>query len=319
VRVGLVLGAGGATGGAFHAGVLAALEAGIGWDPRRADVILGTSAGSIAGAMLRAGFSAADGAARLSGAPLSAEGAARLRSIGLPPGPPPPAGRPGSRSWFGPSAPAVLLAAARRPWDVRPMAVMAGLMPEGPVPTTVISDGVTAMLGDGWPARPLWIAAVRLDDARLVVFGQAGAPDATPAEAVAASCAIPGWFAPVRIGGARYVDGGAHSLTNVNRLARAGLDLVIVSAPMGRAGRRGYNGAFRQAARAQLIMEAEVLRRKGVAVVAFQPTVADQAVMGPNAMDASRRAAVVHQVRNSTLARLARPDLARRLDVLSRN
>jgi NTE family protein len=319
VRVGLVLGAGGATGGAFHAGVLAALEAGIGWDPRKADVILGTSAGSIAGTMLRAGFSAADGAARLSGAPLSAEGEARLRSMGLPPGPPPPASPPGSRSWFAPSAPAVLLAVARRPWDVRPMAVMAGLMPEGPVPTTVISDGVAAMLGERWPARPLWIAAVRLDDARLVVFGQAGAPDATPAEAVAASCAIPGWFAPVRIGGARYVDGGAHSLTNVSRLARAGLDLVIVSAPMGRAGRRGYNGAFRQAARAQLIMEAEVLRRKSVAVVAFQPTVADQAVMGPNAMDASRRAAVVDQVRNSTLARLARPDLARRLDVLSRD
>jgi NTE family protein len=199
---------------------------------------------------------------------------------------------------------------------MRPLAVMAGLMPEGPVPTTVISDSVTAMLGDHWPAQSLWIAAVRLDDARLVVFGRADAPDATPAEAVAASCAIPGWFAPVRIGGSRYVDGGVHSLTNVNRLARADLDLVIVSAPMGRAGRRGYNGAFRQAARAQLTMEAEVLRRRGVSVVAFQPTVADQAVMGPDAMDASRRAAVVQQVRTSTLARLGRPDVARRLDVL---
>ena len=54
-RIGLVLGAGGVIGHAFHAGVLAALADDTGWDPRRADVIVGTSAGSIAGALLRAG------------------------------------------------------------------------------------------------------------------------------------------------------------------------------------------------------------------------------------------------------------------------
>jgi NTE family protein len=320
-RIGLVLGAGGATGGAFHAGVLAALETATGWDPRTADIILGTSAGSIAGAMLRAGFSTADAAARLSGAPLSPEGAARFRAAGLRTGPPPAAGRPGARSWLSPSAPAVLVAAARRPWAVRPMAVMAGLIPAGVVPTTVISDNVGALLGDQWPAASLWVAAVCLDDARLVVFGQegAGSPPATPGEAVAASCAIPGWFAPVRIGDRRYVDGGAHSLTNLSRLSGAGLDLVVVSAPLGRAGRRGYNGAIRQAARVQLAMEAEVLRRRGVPVVAFQPTAEDQAVMGPDAMDAGRGAAVVHQVRSSTLARLRRPEMVRRLEALTRS
>jgi NTE family protein len=196
---------------------------------------------------------------------------------------------------------------------------MAGLIPEGPVSTRAISDAVGAMLGNRWPGQALWIAAVRLDDARLVVFGRAGAPTATPAQAVAASCAIPGWFAPVRIGEQRYVDGGAHSLTNLSRLAGAGMDLVIVSAPLGRAGRRGYHGALRQAARAQLAMEAEVLRRRGIPVVAFQPTEADQSVMGPDAMDASRRAAVVRQVRRSTLTRLRQPDVARRLQALSRS
>jgi len=48
-KVGLVLGAGGIAGGAFHAGVLAALEEATGWDPRRAALVVGTSAGSIAG------------------------------------------------------------------------------------------------------------------------------------------------------------------------------------------------------------------------------------------------------------------------------
>jgi NTE family protein len=316
-RIGLVLGAGGATGGAFHAGMLAALEEGTGWDPRRAEVILGTSAGSVSGAMLRAGFSGADLAARLENRPLSPEGAALLQSIGLPPGAPPAAARPRGSSRLGPANPAVLLAAARRPWAVRPMSVMAGLIPAGPVPTRMIADAVGAMLGDRWPTRPLWITAVRLDDARLVVFGRPGAPAATPAQAVAASCAIPGWFAPVRIGEKRFVDGGAHSLTNLSQMAGTGVDLVIVSAPLGRAGRRGYHGALRQAARAQLAMEAEVLRRRGIPVVAFQPTEADQSVMGPDAMDASRRAPVVNQVRRSTLTRLGQPEVARRLKVLS--
>src|SRR5690349_19155028 len=58
VRVGLVLGAGGVVGHAFHAGVLAALEDVAGFDARDADLIVGTSAGSVVGALLRAGFRA---------------------------------------------------------------------------------------------------------------------------------------------------------------------------------------------------------------------------------------------------------------------
>jgi NTE family protein len=180
----------------------------------------------------------------------------------------------------------------------------------------MISDPVRAVLGDRWPLATLWVTAVRLDDARLVVFGRAGAPAATPGQAVAASCAVPGWFAPVRIGGVRYVDGGAHSLTNLSRLARADLDLVVVSAPMGRTG-PGGQGALRQVARAQLAMEVEVLRRRGLRVVTFQPTAEDQAVMGPDAMDGGRRAAVVRQVRASARAWLRRPDVASRLAPLT--
>jgi NTE family protein len=42
----LVLGAGGPVGSAFHAGVLRALAESCGWDPRRAELIIGTSAGA---------------------------------------------------------------------------------------------------------------------------------------------------------------------------------------------------------------------------------------------------------------------------------
>src|SRR6478672_1884140 len=68
-RVGLVLGGGGAVGAAYHAGALAALEHDLGWDARNADVILGTSAGSLVGALLRLGVPATDLAALTVGAP----------------------------------------------------------------------------------------------------------------------------------------------------------------------------------------------------------------------------------------------------------
>jgi NTE family protein len=314
-RIGLVLGAGGATGGAFHAGVLAALEEGTGWDPRTAVIVLGTSAGSVTGAALRANLSAADLAARTEGSPLSAEGAALIRAASLSPQIPAPSARPALRWHVGPAAPQVLFAAARRPWATRPTAVVAGLLPQGTLPTSMISDGVAALLGDRWPDKPLWIAAVRLREGRLVVFGRDG-PSVRPADAVAASCAIPGWFAPVVINGERYVDGGVHSLTNAAELADVPLDLVVVSAPLGHAGWRGLHGATRRAARLQLSLEVQRLRRNGVAVLALQPTREDQLAMGRNAMDASRRAAVVRRARASTLARLDRPDIREAFDVL---
>ena len=48
---------------AFHAGVLLALHHDLGWDARDADVIVGTSAGSIVGALLRVGVTPEDLAA----------------------------------------------------------------------------------------------------------------------------------------------------------------------------------------------------------------------------------------------------------------
>src|SRR5438067_373031 len=63
MKVGLVLGAGGAAGAAYHGGTLLALEHDLGWDPRSADVIVGSSAGSVVATLLRAGLTADDLAA----------------------------------------------------------------------------------------------------------------------------------------------------------------------------------------------------------------------------------------------------------------
>src|SRR6187401_255765 len=55
MRVGLVLGAGGIQGGAWLTGGLDALAEETGWDPTEADYVVGTSAGSMIGALCASG------------------------------------------------------------------------------------------------------------------------------------------------------------------------------------------------------------------------------------------------------------------------
>src|SRR3954463_3379794 len=74
-RVGLVLGGGGVVGQAYHSGVLAVLQHDFGFDARTADMIVGTSAGSITGTLLRLGVSPEDLAAWTGKAPLSRDDA----------------------------------------------------------------------------------------------------------------------------------------------------------------------------------------------------------------------------------------------------
>src|SRR3954462_4713486 len=56
MKVGLVLGAGGVVGAAWLIGALEALAAETGWDPSSADYVVGTSAGSVVGALIAEGI-----------------------------------------------------------------------------------------------------------------------------------------------------------------------------------------------------------------------------------------------------------------------
>jgi NTE family protein len=322
-RIGLVLGAGGVVGHAYHAGVLDGLCDATGWDPRDAEVIVGTSAGSVVGALLRAGFSARDLAARSTGEPLSPEGA-ELLARSEPAGGPArlPSRPPGRRGVPRMASPALLMRAALRPfWMNRPGVMLAGALPAGAVPTELVAAGFRPLFGADWPARDLWLTAVRLRDGRRVVFGRDGGPPAHVADAVAASCAIPSFFAPVTIGGVDYVDGGAHSPTNADLVAEHDLDLVIVSSPMSVAGNRlrpSLDLPARRLCRFYLGQEAARIRRRGVPVVAFQPTGDDLRLMGMNAMDPSRRAPVTRQARESAIKKVQRADVRAVLGALSR-
>jgi len=314
-RVGLVLGAGGMIGHAYHAGVLAALEDQLGWDARDASLIVGTSAGSVVGSILRAGIGARDLAARSTGEPLSPEAAHLVaRSEAATPAGPPLRPRR-ARGLPRMAAPGMVARAVLRPfWWNRPGVVLAGAIPAGRVPTEWVSAGIRVLYGDAWSERPLWIAAVRLGDGRRVVFGRDHGARPSVADAVAASCAIPGFFEPVTIDGERYVDGGAHSPTNADLVANEDVDVVIVSSPMSVAGsgsrrRPPIDAPARRLCRLYLAREVARLRRRGVPVIAFQPTPDDLALMGVNAMDPERRAPVTRQARASAASKLARDDV----------
>jgi NTE family protein len=316
-RIGLVLGAGGVVGHAYHAGVLAGLGEATGWDPRDAEVVVGTSAGSVVGSLLRAGFAARDLAARATGEPVSAEAAALAARGGMGTGPARlPSRRSRRRGLPRMASPALLARAALRPfWLNRPGVMLAGALPAGAVPTELVAAPFRPLFGSDWPERDLWLTAVRLSDGQRVVFGREGAPVAHLADAVAASCAIPSFFEPVTIGGVTYIDGGAHSPTNADLLAdRSGpdLDLVIVSSPMSVAGNRlrpSLDLPARRMCRLYLGQEVARIRRLGVPVLAFQPTGEDLAAMGLNAMDPARRAPVTKQARRSALKKLERDDV----------
>src|SRR6185436_7750278 len=111
-------------------------------------------------------------------------------------------------------------------------AALAGLLPEGSIPTDAIGARVRGLYGGTrWPERPLWICAVRLRDGHRVVFGRDPVDVPDIGVAVEASSAIPGFFRPVRIGEERYIDGGVHSPTNAELLAGLSLDGVVVVSP----------------------------------------------------------------------------------------
>jgi NTE family protein len=288
-RVGLVLGAGGVVGQAYHAGVLAALDRELGWDPRSADVIVGSSAGSITGTLLRLGVTAADLRALANGSPLSHEGASVVDRI-LPdpsdlPSPPP---RDWLRPWRPPSA-ALLTRIARRPWSFRPDVAAMTMLPAGRIDLTDRADPLHQMVGDRWP-EDLWICAARRTDGARVVFGRPGSPQAPLAAAVLASCAIPAYFAPITIGGVEYFDGGVHSATNADAVRLRALDVVVVVAPMSAARPPigAPDGLLRWATHRRLEREARRLERGGTVVVRIEPGPASMDAMGLRPLDDDR-------------------------------
>lgn len=297
MRLGLVLGAGGTAGVAFHSGVVRAMKD-IGLDPGSADVMVGTSAGSIVAALLR-------GRAPASAESLTVAAEADADSDAA------AAGRLFDR--------VSALQYVRRPRSaVNALWVRPDLM-RGRIPTRIIANGLRQLEGQPWPSSPLWVVAARRDNARRVVFGQQDQPATDLTSAVTASCAIPGYFTPVEINGVSYVDGGVHSHTNADLLAPCPLDLVVVSAPMSVDARAIRNPRADLAARlffrVALREEMWTLARPGLRVVAIEPDLPVLRAMGLNMLSDRRIAeieALAYDLATRNLAGVPAPSGPRR-------
>jgi NTE family protein len=251
----LVLGGGGVTGVAWELGVLAGLaEAGL--DLRDADLVVGTSAGSVVGAQITTGESLDELYERqLAG--VGQEIAARLSL--------------GTLLRLG----AVAVSSRNEQTALRRVGAMAVK-----ARTTVSPAERRAVIGarlpvHEWPDRRLLITAVAADTGEFVVFDRESGVSLV--DAVAASCAVPVVWPSAEIDGRRYYDGGIRSGSNAD--LAAGYERVVVLAPT--------TSSFRPstAVAAQLARLPE-----GTRTMLVHPDPAALKAIGRNVLDPQRRA-----------------------------
>lgn len=213
-RTALVLGGGGVTGVAWETGVVAGL-AGSGVDLTTAQLVVGTSAGSVVGAQLTSGAGVEELFDRQLEPP-SQERPARL-----------------GRAVLARYALAMLRSRRdevdfrRRIGALARAATEAGLTPTEEERRAVIASRLRST---EWPDRQLVVTAVDAESGEFTTFTRTSGVELVAA--VAASCAVPGVYPPVTIDGRRYIDGGMRSGSNAD-LAQ-GYDRVVVLSPLPR-------------------------------------------------------------------------------------
>ena len=284
---GLVLGAGGATGAAFEAGIMLAMAVDHGVRLADASTVIGTSAGAVGASLVTLGFEAADIAALVTENPVHLSPRAAQHSVHF--------------VTDLPQAPAVR-AIFRIPTPHRAVGtakmLLAGRVSSSILPLLRTGDFDFApyfdFLGDVcWPSVPgsLKICATDLMTGARVVFD--GSTDVQLANAVAASCAVPAVMRPVSAGGRLCVDGAMSSPTNADLLVddEAAPDLTVVISPM--SGRRARTMAGAMSARFAALRLSRELRRfhSDQRVIVVEPAAALSELVVDDAMSggSSRR------------------------------
>ncbi|MGV9678087.1 patatin-like phospholipase family protein [Nocardia sp. NPDC003482] len=301
-RRGLAIGCGGTLGAAWTVAALGAVRDVLAWDPREADVLIGTSAGAELVTMLGSGV----GVDELLDMQRGQGDSVLARHLRDAPGRFPPLPRPRLGS---PRHGLRTLASPRVRRGQGLLTAGSGLLPEGGGDAAWLQRLAEELApGREWVSHPAtWLVAMDYASGRRVAFGSPGAPTANLGAALRASWAIPGWFPPVTIEGRRYVDGGAASTASVDLLADAELDEVVVLAPMASARRERAEGPghllerqLRNRMSARLSREIAGLRARGTKVLRIDARAEDLAVMGANFMDGRRRVATFEHSLRST-------------------
>jgi NTE family protein len=206
-RRALVLGGGGITGIAWEWGILAGLaRAGIALTD--ADLVVGTSAGSIVGTQVAHGLDVEERyAAQLE--PPDDEVAAALGT--------------GTLLRY-----VLAMISSRTPQRVRARIGRLALRADTGDEAARVAVIESRLPVRDWPTRKLSVTAVDTATGEFRVFDRDAGVPLVPA--VAASCAVPGVWPPVTIDGKRYMDGGMRSAANID--LAAGYDRVVVIAPL---------------------------------------------------------------------------------------
>jgi NTE family protein len=286
-KVGLVLGAGGLVGLAYHTGVLRALERVGGVIPNDADLIVGSSAGSVVGAYLRSGMGTEElwQMAKGTHPSLIQQGRSGLQTRAE-------VWAPMSRDPFELGrrilgSTYILARSVVRVPSPRIPAVLQHLFPAGMFSMAEGRRRLREELPASWPERPLWLCAVDVSSGRRVVMGRHGPPPVALPDAVVASCAIPGVYRPVQVGRRTLIDGGVYSSSNLDLAVRAGCDLIIGVVPM------AFDPAAAPGPLAQLIrrtpartlaQEVAGARRRGVEALLIRPGAAEVRLHGIDLM-----------------------------------
>ena len=238
----------------------------MGWDPRDADLIVGTSAGAFTAISLRSGISAADRVARFRDEPVSPQAAEIYSRVTT------EFAEPAVERDWRPLSVEMSAKALWPPWNLDPVRAALGAIPRGTRSGAASEKRMNELHPDRWTKLPTWIVAVRASDGRRIVFGRDDVRG-TIGQAAQASSAVPGVYVPARIGKTEYIDGGVHSATNADLTAMLGFDLVIISSAM--TGGSGLLGRLTNPVRTwfnnKLASEVNEVRRQGTAVVVLEP------------------------------------------------
>jgi NTE family protein len=302
----VVLGGGGAVGMAYHCGTLQALVDEGGLALADARVMIGTSAGSIVAAELCVGR--------------SLDHIGRTIELDARDGPLRPAWRSAPEMVRRAVGSGWIMARSSLPVPMRtpePPDVLQRIFP-GSLLSTDRSWAVERFPAE-WPAGELWTVAFDLDrGTRVVLRGGDQRPRATLPQAIQASCAVPGLFPPVRIDGRRFVDGGIHSVANLDLALRARSRVVIALSPMGfdpRLPPRRMQALRRLQINNQIEQEADGLRRRGMTVLLLRPTAHELAHHGTNILSRAGSDRVIEAAYDATVERLRTPAIRHIVDL----
>lgn len=250
----LVLGGGGIAGISWEVGLIHGLIR-EGVDLTDADLIVGTSAGSVVGSLVATGADLEEAIEAQVAATAKAAEADRLAV-------PAPDLEPVMDAFAVLFDPSIDPVEGRRRIGELALAATA-------VPTEERSQEVFNRLPiRTWPERALSITGVDAHTGEFIVWDQgSGVP---LVKAVAASCAVPGVFPPVTIGDRRYIDGGVRSPVNAD--LAAGASSVVILEPLAAMWPRER-------------VQAELDALGDAHVLALSPDEAALAVFGVNVLD----------------------------------